>query len=79
MELSLGGWLGAMVGTIVAVVCYALVIPTVEQRLRAADTSVTREERAAFEERLSVVRRTVLGLDVLALAVLGYWFGRGLL
>ena len=78
MVLSLGGWLGAMVGTIVAVVCYAMIIPAVERRLRATDKSATPQEREAFEEKLSVMRRTVLGLDVAAFAALGYWFGRGL-
>jgi hypothetical protein len=77
MELSLGGWLGALLGTIVAVVGYAMIIPGIERRMRALDKSVTPEEREAFEEKLSVMRRTVLGADILALASLGYWFGRG--
>ena len=77
MELSLGGWLGAMVGTIVAVAGYAMIVPGVERRLRALDKSATRDEREAFEEKLSVMRRTVLGLDIVAFASLGYWFGRG--
>ena len=78
MELSLGGWLGAILGAIVAVVGYAMIIPSVERRLRALDKSATPQEREAFEEKLSVMRRTVLGLDIAAFASLGYWFGRGI-
>jgi hypothetical protein len=77
MGPSLGGWLGAMIGTIVAVAGYAMIIPGVERRLRARDKAGTRQEREAFEEKLSVMRRMVLGLDVVAFASLGYWFGRG--
>ena len=78
MVLSFGGWLGAMVGAIVAALCYAMIIPTLDRRLRAGDRSATPQEREAFEEKLSIVRRTVLGIDMLAFASLGYWFGRGL-
>jgi hypothetical protein len=78
MVLSVGGWLGAMVGAIVAALCYAMIIPALDRRLRATDRSATPQEREAFEEKLSIVRRTVLGIDMLAFASLGYWFGRGL-
>ena len=33
------------------------------------------EQRAAFEEKLSILRRLILGLDIAVLAVVGYWIG----
>jgi hypothetical protein len=75
MELSLPAWLGGLAGTIVAVAAYVPVIHIVERRLRAQRGPQTLDQRAAFEDRLSVVRRVVLGIDIAILATLGYWIG----
>jgi hypothetical protein len=75
MEFSLPAWLGGLAGTIVAVAAYVPAIRIVERRLRAQRGPQTLEQRAAFEDRLSVVRRVVLGIDIAVLATLGYWIG----
>jgi hypothetical protein len=43
----------------------------------ATAARVERRENAGarFEQKLSVVRRGILGLDMAALAVAGYWIG----
>ena len=75
IDLSLGGLIGSVVGAIVAGVNYAMVIGFVEKSLRAHDRSETPEERATFESKLGIMRRTVLGLDLLLFGGLGYWIG----
>ena len=75
MELSLPAWLGALCGMIVAVAIYVPGIRIVERRLRAASESETRGQRSAFEDKLSVTRRVILGMDIAVLAVAGYWIG----
>jgi hypothetical protein len=76
MELSLAGLLGAFVGTVLGVINYAVIVGFVERRLRALDTSQTPAERAEFERKISILRRTVLGIDIVVFAAIGYWFGR---
>ena len=75
MEYSLPAWLGGMLGTIVAVAIYVPGIRIVERRLRAQGGPQTLEQRRAFEDRLSVVRRMILGADIAILAIAGYWIG----
>jgi hypothetical protein len=75
MEYSLPAWLGGFAGTIVAVAAYVPAIRIVERRLRAQRGLRTLEQRAVFEDRLSVVRRLILGVDIAILATLGYWIG----
>ena len=76
MEFSLPAWLGALAGTIVAVAIYVPAIRRVERRLRAQSGPQTLEQRAAFEDKLSVMRRVILGLDIAILATVGYWLGK---
>ncbi len=78
MEYSLPGWLGALVGTIVAVVLYVPAIRVVDRHLRAQGGPVTLEKREDFESRIALVRRSILGIDIAILATLGYWIGKAL-
>jgi hypothetical protein len=78
MEYSLPGWLGALVGTVVAVVVYVPAIRIVDRHLRAQDGPTTLEERADFESQIALVRRSILGIDIAILATLGYWIGKAL-
>jgi hypothetical protein len=78
MEFSLPAWLGGLAGTVVAVALYVPGIRVVERRLRAQKCPQTIEQRAAFEEKLSVMRRLILGADIAVLAVIGYWIGDAL-
>ena len=75
MEFSLPAWLGGLAGTIVAVAVYVPAIRIVERRLRAQSGPQTLEQRAAFEDKLLVMRRVILGVDIAILATLGYWMG----
>jgi hypothetical protein len=75
MELSLPAWLGALCGMIVAAAIYVPGIRILERRLRAAKVPETLEQRSAFEDKLSVMRRVLLGLAIAVLAVAGYWIG----
>jgi hypothetical protein len=76
VEYSLPGFIGAFVGVVIGVINYGVVISVAEGRLRKLDRSQTSEEREAFERKLSLMRRLVLGIDIAAFAALGYWFGR---
>ncbi len=75
MELSLPAWLGALCGMIVAAAIYVPGIRLVERHLRGSSDAKTAEQRGAFEEKLSVVRRLILAFDVAILTAAGYWIG----
>jgi len=75
MEYSLPAWLGSLAGTILAVALYVPAIRVVERRLRARSGPKTLGQRAAFEDKLSIMRRVILALDIAILATLGYWIG----
>jgi hypothetical protein len=75
MELSLPAWLGALAGMIVAAAIYVPAIRVVERHLRSSSDVKTLEQRVAFEDKLSVVRRLILAFDVAILAAAGYWIG----
>ena len=75
MELSPAGFLSAIAGTAIGVANYVVVVPFVEQRLRALDKSETAAEREEFESKISVMRRLVLGIDIFTFGGLGYWLG----
>jgi len=70
IDLSLPGLVGAIAGTVVAAVIYHLFIGVVERAIRTHDAA------ESDDVTLSVVRRTVLAIDVLVFAALGYWLGR---
>jgi protein-S-isoprenylcysteine O-methyltransferase Ste14 len=75
MELSLPAWLGALCGMIVAVAIYVPAIRLVERHLRKSSDAATPEQRAGFEDKLSVVRHLILACALAILASLGYWLG----
>ena len=76
MEYSLPGWLGALAGTIVAVVIYMPAIRVIERHIRAQSSPETLEARAEHESKISLARRLILGADIAILATLGYWIGK---
>ena len=76
MELSLAGLTGAFVGCVLGVINYAVIVGFVEGRLRALDTSQGPAERAEFERKISLMRRIILGIDIVVFAAIGYWFGK---
>jgi len=74
--LSLAGFLGAIAGTALGAINYAMMVPLIEQRLRALDKSETAAERETLEAKISLMRRLILGIEVLTLGALGYWLGQ---
>jgi ABC-type uncharacterized transport system permease subunit len=78
MEYSLPAWLGALVGTVVAVLIYVPAIRVVERSFRAKAGPQTLEQRAAFAEKFSIARRLILAVDIAILATVGYWIGHAI-
>jgi hypothetical protein len=78
MEYSLPAWLGALAGTVVAVVIYVPAIRVIERGFRAQAGLQTPEQRAAFEEKFSIARRLILAVDIAILATVGYWIGHAI-
>jgi hypothetical protein len=78
MDYSLPAWLGALAGTIAAVVIYVPAIRYLDRLMRAEHKPGTAEERAAFEDKLSIARRFILGFDIAILATVGYWIGKAI-
>jgi hypothetical protein len=76
VEYSLAGLIGAFVGIVIGVINYGAVIAMLEGRLRKLDRSQNAEERDEFARKLSLLRRVVLGIDILVFGALGYWFGQ---
>jgi hypothetical protein len=75
MDLVMSAWLGALVGTLVAVAAYIPAIRAVERKLRLRQGPVTLGKREEFEERLSLIRRLILGGAIAIFTTLGYWIG----
>jgi hypothetical protein len=75
LDISLGGLIGAIVGTVIAGVNYHLFISVLERAMREQAQTQTAEERDAMDTRLSLVRRIVLTADLFVFAALGYWIG----
>jgi hypothetical protein len=78
LDFSLAAWIGALIGTIIAVAIYVPGIRVFERLQRAQSGPMTLEQRRAFEDKLSVMRRLILGADIAILAVAGYWLGAAL-
>jgi uncharacterized membrane-anchored protein YhcB (DUF1043 family) len=78
MDYSLPAWLGALLGTIVAVVIYVPAIRVLERHLRAQAGPQTLEQRSAFDDKLSITRRLILGADIAILATSVYWIGHAI-
>jgi hypothetical protein len=76
MEFSLPALIGAAAGTAVGAFNYAMLVGVVERALRSNDTSQTDAERATFESKISLMRRMVLGADILIFGAIGYVFGK---
>jgi len=76
MEFSLPAWLGGLAGAVIAVAIYVPAIRFVERTMRAQGVPSNPEGREAFEEKLSLIRRAILGVDIAILATLGYWIGK---
>jgi hypothetical protein len=75
LNISLAGLIGAVVGTFIAGVNYHLFIGVLERWMRDREQALSADEFETLDSKLSLVRRTVLTLDLFAFAVVGYWLG----
>ena len=75
MELSLAGLLGAMAGSLIGAINSVAIIAYADGWLRAHHAISTDTERQQVEDRAAIMRRSVLALNVLLCAAIGYWFG----
>jgi hypothetical protein len=78
VEYSLPGFIGAFVGVVIGVINFGVIISIVQGRLRKLDRSQTPAERDEFERKLSLMRRIVLGIDIVVFSAIGYWIGRAI-
>jgi hypothetical protein len=76
MDISLGGLIGAVIGTLIAGVNYHLFIGVLERRIRERPLMQTPSEAGdSLDQRLALLRRAVLTIDLLLFAGVGYWLG----
>jgi hypothetical protein len=75
MDLSLAGLIGAFIGLVIGWTSYMVIIGVLESRLRQLDKSESPTERAAFEDKLVLMRRLILAIEVVTLTVIGYVLG----
>jgi len=68
MELSLAGLLGAMAGSVLGAINAVAIIGY-------ANSWMHERQVAQGEENAALVRRSILGANVLICAAIGYWFG----
>ena len=74
IDISMGGLLGAIAGTVVAALIYGMLASLVE-RLLAARRVQEPQEPAISRDELAMLRRGVLAFDMLICAGIGYWLG----
>jgi hypothetical protein len=75
MELSAAGLIGAFVGLIAGWASYLMVVSALEPRLRKLDKSESPADRAAFEDKIALMRRLILAIEVVAFSIAGYAVG----
>ncbi len=73
MELSLGGLLGAVLGAMIGAASYAALIGRLDGVLRSMEGADA--ERKDLEAEVSLMRRAILGFDVVLCTAIGYWLG----
>jgi hypothetical protein len=75
MLVSPAGLIGAAIGFALGLIGGRVVAIAFERRLRALDKSPTEEARSEFERKLHVMRRIIVGVDVVTFSAVGYWVG----
>jgi len=75
MDLSAAGLIGAFLGLVAGWASYLVVTNVLERKLRQLDKSESAAERAAFENKLALMRRLVLGIEVVTFTAVGYALG----
>jgi hypothetical protein len=75
IDISLGGLIGAMVGTAIAALAYGRLVVVAEHALRMRGPPATVEERRSFESEQAMLRRALLAIDIVVFAGIGYALG----
>jgi hypothetical protein len=74
MDISFGGLIGAIVGTIVAALVYGTLTILIERALAGRRAREPQEPAISVGE-LAMLRRGVLAFDIFVCAGIGYWIG----
>jgi uncharacterized sodium:solute symporter family permease YidK len=74
IDISFGGLMGAIIGTIIAALVYGTLTSLIERALAARRVQEPQESTISAGE-LAMLRRGVLTLDLLVCAGVGYWIG----
>ncbi len=75
MTVSPAGLIGGAIGIFIGLVGGRVVAMALERRLRLLDRSLTAEKRSSFERKIALMRRLIVGIDIVTFAVVGYWTG----
>ena len=78
MELTSAGLIGAFVGLVLGWANYVFVLGIVERKLRQLDKSESPADKAIFENKLALMRRVILAIDVVAFSFIGYVAGNAI-
>lgn len=73
MDLSVGSLLGAIGGAMIGGVSYAALIGRLDGMLRRMEGADA--ERQDLEADVSLMRRAILGFDLVLCTAIGYWLG----
>jgi len=73
IDISLGGLLGAIAGTIVAALAYGSLADLVQRAFTGRRSS---GEPSTSAQDLALLRRGILAIDILICAGFGYWLGQ---
>jgi hypothetical protein len=76
LDISWGGLLGAIVGTIVSGLLYGTLIDRIEQFLKARNKASHSPPMSRAE--IALMRRAVLAVNILLFAALGYVIGHSI-
>jgi hypothetical protein len=75
VEIPVAGLIGAMIATALGAAGYVAILGHLDAWLRQVNERRADEDPAAFEERISVLRRALLFGQLAAFAAAGYWAG----
>jgi ABC-type antimicrobial peptide transport system permease subunit len=76
MELSAAGLIGAFLGLVAGWASYLFVANLLERKLRELDKSESPADRSEFENKIALMRRLILAIEVIALTAVGYALGQ---
>jgi hypothetical protein len=76
MELSAAGLIGAFLGLVAGWASYLFVANLLERKLRELDKSESPADRSEFENKIALMRRLILAIEVITLTAVGYALGQ---